>query len=201
RIAVSRGGLISGEDGETLTFGDVEPLLQCRSLEDVRLWGDTLFPFEEEDIRRMGQAWPKLGTLIVGSRAEPEGATGTPLGRLVDFARYLPNLRRFACRFQCLEQIPDASQVTTRFKHLTVLGLEESIVPSENLTAVAEFLAMVCGPGIEFTSSENSWFSDRAFEDRDGFSDLHEWSQVESIIKAIHRAQIGYRRLTMGSGP
>ncbi|KAG9050186.1 hypothetical protein FS837_007084 [Tulasnella sp. UAMH 9824] len=198
-VSLGKGGLDTGIQGETLTFGEVEPLLRCRRLEDVRIWGDTLESFQEDDIRRIGDAWPRLTTLIIGSRAEPSQDAGAPLLRLMDYAYHLPTLRRFACRFDCLGQIPSADEVTARFKRLRILGLEESIIPSGRLTSVAEFLAMVCGPEVKFTSSVNSWFSERAFEDEDGWAEPDEWDQVEAMIRAIHRAQIGYSRLVSDS--
>ncbi|KIO26773.1 hypothetical protein M407DRAFT_23968 [Tulasnella calospora MUT 4182] len=198
-VSFGKGGLNTGDNGETLTFDDVEPLLRCRRLEDVRIWGDTLQPFEEEDIGRIGCAWPRLTTLVIGSRAEPAQDTGAPILRLMDYAWHLPTLRRLACRFDCSERIPSAGQVIARFKHLRILGLEESIIPSGRLTFVAEFLSMVCGPAVKFTSSVNSWFSDRAFEDRDGWAEPDEWNQVETMIQAIHRVQIGYSRLMSDS--
>ncbi|KAG8897074.1 hypothetical protein FRC00_004850 [Tulasnella sp. 408] len=137
----------SGNDfaGETLRLVDFTPLLQLSEVDDIKLCGEFQLHLEPQEIQKMGQAWTGLASLVLDSGAGP----GIPLSRLVTFAESFPVLEQFAATLDMSGEIPLATDIQSRFKSLQRLLFLEAEIPADRTSRIAEFLAMVCGPGIK----------------------------------------------------
>lgn len=123
---------------EKLGFGSFRPLLGWSAL--AELWLPV--QLDEEDIAKMGQAWPRLTTLTL-----PD--TTLPVSTLSVFARHFQRLQMLGIKI-IWPTPPTFNHTTPQFASLQTLNTRTSSLPPPYMNQpVAGYLAWVCPPGVE----------------------------------------------------
>lgn len=173
-----------------LELTDIEPLLQLSVVERIYLWLDADVRFEVRDIQLMGQTWRRLKALLLYG-GPPIG----PLSRLVTFAESFPVLEHLVGDFDYTGQIPRANDVMVRFKSLHKLTLADVTLDHLELTPIAGFLSIVCGPRVDvgLIGQLDPEFADDAklsWSDDSGVA-----GALRTLMGTLYRVQEGIRKM------
>ncbi|KAG8916782.1 hypothetical protein FRC01_002873 [Tulasnella sp. 417] len=128
----------------------LESLYPCKRLQALEIAYPLPFTFQEDDVERMGRAWPQMFSLDVCP--EPDyayplsGHMGNSLSILSVFARALPKLRALGLYLNKQEAPPFTGNLYPRdqFKELSELRFGFSPVPKGQLRQVGFYIASLC---------------------------------------------------------
>lgn len=156
-----------------LPFPTISPLLQLNQLQCLRIVHARLVSFEVEDVESMGSAWPHLRVLHLSEGLASGYMMKSQIWVLQTIAEKLPNLEELGQCFSTID-IPNPDEPETVFHKLRILDVGYSRVSEEAIGSLAEFLAVMCPPGIEIkvSPSPGRW--------------VEHWNAVNSAVALAH---------------
>lgn len=142
----------SGEQSVSpLPMALLESLYPCTGLKRLDIGHPFPFTFQEEDVERMGQAWPQMLTLSLCP--DPDFSfpltshRGSPLSILSAFARAVPGLESLSLYCNMQEEAPPFTGnlwPQHQFQNLTEMYFGLSPVPGGPLRQVGFYIASLC---------------------------------------------------------
>lgn len=157
----------------------LESLYRCTRLKKLEIGHHFPFTFHQDDVERMGRAWPQMVYLEVC--ADPDfdsDQMGSSLSILTAFAKSLPNLELLGLYINQAEHLSFGGDLHPQwqFRRLKELYVGLSRVPKDRLRHVGFYIASLCWELPELTWSTTGWHS--------GFIP-NNWYQTEAILKEV----------------
>ncbi|KAG8944660.1 hypothetical protein FRC04_001624 [Tulasnella sp. 424] len=187
-------------DISPLPMALLESLYPCTKLKRLCIGHPFPFTFQQDDVERMGRAWPQMVNFEVCP--DPDfgfpisDQMGSSLSILAAFAKSLPNLEVLALYINREEHLSlgDNLYPQWQFQKLTELDVGLSAVPSDRLRDVGFYIASLCRERPRVTYGEANWHSGLVPDDRDKIEVA--WNEVHHIVgSAMEVKRAAQRRL------
>lgn len=177
----------SGEQSASpIPMALLESLYPCTGLKSLEIGLPSPFAFREEDVERMGRAWPQMITFDVCP--DPDftfplaGQVGSPLSILSVFAKALPGLELLSLFLNVQEAPPFTGNLWPRhqFQNLTEIYFGLSHVPGGSLRQVGFYIASFCKKRPAISYGESAWHTRNLPNDWDQTAAA--WEEVDDTV-------------------
>lgn len=185
---------------QELPFKDVRALLRCTTLEHLDLYCTLPVAVRPDDATAMGNAWPRLHTLLLHCPGAPDLARGTHVSVLKFLASALgSSLRQLGLSLTFQGPIPGADTPLQRFSRLQFLFIRGRLGSEVQSAAVGEFLGAICPQTVTVhyaggRFSNPVWFHRRLSDATEARNWRDEWARTLMYMGVVQRAQLGRDR-------
>lgn len=182
----------------------LESLYPCTRLKRLEIEHPFPFKFQEDDVVRMGRAWPQIVHLAVCPHPDfgfpISDQMGSSLSILAAFAKSLPNLEVLSLYINQEGHLSlgDNLYPQWQFRNLTELDVGLSAVPRDRLRDVGFYIASLCRKRPWITYGEKEWHSGLVPDDQDKIEAA--WNEVQDIAGSAMEVKRAGRLRKTGTG-
>lgn len=176
-------------DISPLPMALLESLYPCTRLKALNIGHHFPFRFHEDDVERMGRAWPRMIYFKVCADPNfgfpPSDQMGSSLSILAAFAKSLPNLEDLGLYITQEGHLSfgDNLYPQWQFRKLKKLYVGLSAVTRDRLCDIGFYIASLCREHPRLTYGETNWHSGLAPDDRGKIKEIKAaWKEVQEIV-------------------